>query len=159
MVRAIGRDNDSTLESEKQFTPGRATKMLPLIRRIVADMVAINQSIQRQKEQLEGIDALPSTIEHSNYQEELRDIRSSLADDEARLQECVSELASLGVTPHLPIDGSVDFPATLNRRAVSLCWHPDDDAVRFWHEVGGEGSDASQIRQRVEGQKFGDSLN
>ena len=40
MVRAIGNDNDSTLQSNAEFTPARATQMLPLVGAIVADTVS-----------------------------------------------------------------------------------------------------------------------
>ena len=155
MVRAIRDNNDSTAGAV-HFTPSSATIMLPLVRRIVADLIRLNEAIESQKEQLKGIDRLPETIERTDYQEELRDIRASLSDDQKRLQVCLGELAALGLEPHLPIDGGVDFPAMLNRRRVRLCWHPDDERVDHWHEPG----QSSDSRQKVDPQSFGqESLN
>lgn len=151
MVRAIGNGNDSTVQSGS-FTPASAAQMLPLIRRIVADMITLNESIERQKEQLRGLDDLTDTIDQAHYQEELNDIRVSLADDEARLEKCLAELAALGVEPHLPINGYVDFPTTLNRRPVRLCWHPDDPTVAHWHEPG----TPPQSRSRIDDLEFGE---
>jgi hypothetical protein len=155
MVRAIRDNNDSTV-GEVHFTPSSATVMLPLVRRIVADLVHLNEAIESQQEQLKGIDRLPETIERADYQEELRDIRTSLSDDQKRLQMCLGELAALGLEPHLPIDGGVDFPAMLNRRRVRLCWHPDDERVDHWHESG----QSPESRKKVDPHTFGqESLN
>ena len=145
MVRAIG--NDSALDSPRGFTPARASKTLPLVRRIVADMISLTESIDRQREQLRGLDDLTDPIEHVHYQEEVSDIRLSLADDEKRLKNCIAELGALGVEPHLPFDGYVDFPAILNRRPVCLCWHSDDQTISHWHEEG----DSAKHRKRIEG--------
>lgn len=150
MVRALSNDNDSAAGSVR-FTPSSATVMLPLVRRIVADMVRLQRAIAVQQEQIKGIDRLPETIERAAYQEELRDIRGSLSDDETRLRMCIEELAALGLQPHLPIDGTVDFPALMNRRLVRLCWHPDDERVEHWHENG----ESFRDRKKVDPHSFG----
>ena len=74
-----------------------------------------------------------------------------MSEDEKRLQMCLDELAALGLRPHQPIDGTVDFPALMNRRQVRLCWHPDDERVDHWHEPGESFSD----RKKIDPQAFG----
>ena len=156
MVRAIGNGNDSTVEPENGFTPSRATEMLPLVSRIVADMATLTKTINAQREQLKGVDALSDTISHESYRDELRDIRASLEEDEQRLADCFDELAVLGVRPHHPFDGGVDFPATLNRRPVFLCWMLGEDTVVHWHDPDSQ----PKLRQAIDSQKFGaESLN
>jgi hypothetical protein len=141
MVRAISNNNDSTPGVRSAFTPISATKMLPLVRQIATDMAHLTHSIAAQREQIREIDRLPETMNHVHYQEELSDIRGSLAEDEKRLDECRRELLSLGLETHVPFDGAVDFPTVLNRRRVQLCWLPDDERVEYWHEVGQSGHD------------------
>lgn len=157
MVRAISNNNnDSASGKRTAFTPSSATNMLPLVRRIVADMLQLSRSIDAQREQLRGIDKLAETIDQPDYREELSDIRGSLLDDERRLEFCFRELTALGLEPHQPFDGSIDFPAVLNRRQVRLCWCPDDERVEHWHEVG----KSVQTRQKIDPAKFGlESLN
>ena len=157
MVRAVSdKNNDPKVGIRTEFTPIAATKMLPLVRRIVADIIQLSHSIDVQREQLRGIDALPETIDQPDYREELSDIRGSLADDEQRLEACNSELLALGLQAHVPFDGSVDFPAVMNRRSVRLCWQPEDDSVEHWHEVG----QSKDQRKKIDAQKFGvESLN
>jgi hypothetical protein len=157
MVRAISNKNgDSSVGLRSEFTPVAATKMLPLVRSIVADIIQLSHVIEVRRERLRGIDALPATSDHPDYRDELSDIRGSLADDEHRLEACLSELLSLGLEAHLPFDGSVDFPAVLNRRQVRLCWQPEDQQVDHWHEIG----QTKEQRQKIGAQQFGvESLN
>ena len=151
MVRAISNNNDPTLGVQSDFTPVLATKMLPLVRRIAEDMLQLTQSIAAQREQIRDIDQLPETMEHADYQEELSDIRGTLAEDEKRLDDCRRELASLGLEAHVPFDGAIDFPSNLNRRRVQLCWLPEDESVAYWHEVG----QTRQDRKQIGSQEFG----
>lgn len=151
MVRAISNQNDSALRDDGDFTPGSATKMLPLVRRIAMEMLELNRCISNQREQIRGIDELPQTIAHADYQDELADIRSSLREAEERFEDCRRELAELGLETHLPFDGAIDFPSVLNRRRVQLCWLPDEERVEYWHEVGQTLLD----RKKINSQDFG----
>lgn len=151
MVRAISNNNDPSLGIQVEFTPSAATKMLPLVRRIAADMLELTRAIAAQREQIREIDRLPETMEHVDYQDELSDIRGSLADDEKRLDDCRRELTSLGVEAHVPFDGAIDFPSVMNRRRVQLCWLPEDDRVEFWHEIG----QTRQDRKKIGSNEFG----
>ena len=135
MVRAIS-ENDSPNPTIVTFTTTTATQMLPLVRRIVDDLLSLDRAIKAQKEQILGIDQLGSTIDQPDYQEELSDIRGSLDSAERRFDSFLSELTSLGVSPHLPFDGTVDFPTVVNRRQARLCWQPGEEKVEYWHEIG-----------------------
>jgi hypothetical protein len=152
MVGVIRDENNGNpVERDLQLTPERATAMLPLVRRIVAELTRLSQSIATRRLQVEGVSQLQGTSSFPAYQEELNDIHSTIEQEEERLRECLLELTSLGIEPHYPIDGSVDFPASLNRRGVRLCWNPNDDAVIHWHEVGEPATD----RKRIDPQTFG----
>ncbi len=135
MVRAINDKSGSTPNRDRIFTPVQATAMLPLIRRIASDLVALSQSIQTQRSQIREIDRMTVTIEIAEYRDELRDIRTSLEADEASIESCLAELVALGVLPHDPIDGGVDFPGIMNRRSVRFCWLPGEPIVQYWHET------------------------
>ena len=147
MVRAISNNNQNNANEEREvtFTPSRATKMLPLVRRIVGDILSLQASIRIQSEQLEGIDSLPSTIQLPDYQEEVNDIRASLAGEQAKLDACLSELNSLGVQLDQPFSGNVDFPAVWNRRPICLCWRPGDAEVMYFHELGQSAADRKKL--------------
>ncbi len=147
MVRAIhNSDEHSPSKVGEPFTVETATATLPLVRRIVADMEQLHETVERQRERLSVIDQLQGTTDQPDYQDELADIRESMHGEEERLAACVRELNALGLEPHTPFDGSVDFPAVINRRAVCLCWHPSDQGVEYWHEMG----EPSSARQKLD---------
>jgi len=136
MVRALHDNDDPTVGPTGPFTPGQASQMLPLIRHIVRDLLQLQRAVTAQRDQLRGLDQVCEPMDQTAYREELSDIRGSLAEDEQRLQDCIRELTEIGVEIHQPFDGSVDFPALMNRRLVRLCWKPTDERVEYWHEVG-----------------------
>ncbi|TWU24186.1 hypothetical protein Pla52o_21100 [Novipirellula galeiformis] len=140
MVRALPSNDGSLPPQAVLFTPARATEMLPLLKTIMRDAMHLNQSIQRQRNQIEGIDRLAETIDHPSYRDEVNDIRGTLVADEARLDQCIMELTRLGVEPHLPLNGSIDFPAILHRQAVRLCWTLGEESVEYWHDIGQDAS-------------------
>lgn len=134
MVRAISNNSGSSPTCDRVFTRLEATATLPLVSRIVSDLMSLNQSILTQRTQIREIDRMTGTIPIAEYRDELGDMRSTLHADEARFEKCLAELLSIGVVPHQPIDGGVDFPGVLNRRSVRFCWIPGEDKVDFWHE-------------------------
>tara|TARA_R110002049_G_scaffold47902_1_gene138345 strand:+ start:33158 stop:33631 length:474 start_codon:yes stop_codon:yes gene_type:complete len=157
MVRAI-RDDNGGLPADQHisFTPENATAMLPLVRRIVDELTRLSQSIEAQRRQVRGVADLNETSSQPDYQDELNDIHSTIAEEEERLQSCLQELSALGIEPHMPINGYVDFPTSLNRRGVQLCWHPGEKEVSHWHEIG----EAAEDRKRIDHHKFGnETLN
>ncbi|WP_345682316.1 DUF2203 domain-containing protein [Novipirellula caenicola] len=120
----------------KMFTPEAATEMLPLLRIILRDALQLSHSIERQRDQIAGIDRLAERMDHPSYRDEVHDIRVSLADEEAKLERCLVELSELGVTPHLPLNGIIDFPTIVNRQPACLCWSLGEDSVDYWHDPG-----------------------
>ncbi len=114
--------------------------MLPLLRTILRDALQLSQAIDRQRDQIAGIDKLAETMDHPSYRDEVNDIRVTLADEEARLEQCIIELTELGVEPHLPLNGNIDFPAIVNRQPACLCWMLGENSVDFWHNVGQDAS-------------------
>ncbi|MAI69799.1 MAG: hypothetical protein CMM01_02675 [Rhodopirellula sp.] len=150
MVRAIqNSDEHSPSKVGEPFTVETATATLPLVRRIVADMERLHKTVQRQRERLSVIDQLQDSTDQPEYQEELADIRGSMQGEEQQFEACVRELNALGVEPHIPFNASVDFPAVINRRAVCLCWHPGDDGVEYWHEMGEPASARRKLEKQV----------
>lgn len=109
---------------KKYFTQEEATKMLPLVKVIVADISTLAHSMRERHEKLEDLEG---------YGRE--EIEDSLANDQHRLQELVDELQELGVELKDFFTGLVDFPCWSHDREVCLCWKLDEPAIGYWHEV------------------------
>lgn len=51
------------------------------------------------------------------------------------LREEIEALAARNIVLRDADTGLIDFPARREGRLVYLCWRPDEDRVRYWHEV------------------------
>jgi hypothetical protein len=100
------------------FTPARANRALPLVRRIVADI------LDRSRE-LRGHAALSDNPKAD----------PEIAALEREIRDLVRELENLGCQFKDPSfeTGLVDFPAEIGGRAVLLCWRSDEDRVAHYH--------------------------
>ena len=115
-----------------QYTVDQANATLPLVRRIVEDIVANHQ---RWRERVLEFDLLASTVRAdapSGRATELEREAESLARD---IDGCERELAALGITLKDRRLGLVDFPAVLEGRDVWLCWRLGEPDIRFYHEI------------------------
>ena len=137
------------LDCTEHFTPESASKLLPLIERIVREMSELSDDMDGHRAQLSGLSEIQKTIVGNAYEDELEDVRRSFLKVEEQFNSCQKELKALGVETHEPFDGAVDFPANLDRRRVNLCWRPGETAVTHWHELHEGGEKRNQLDETV----------
>lgn len=114
------------------YTAEQANRALPLIRRIVDDLVACYADWQ----------AAVSRFEYatSRARAEAPDPDADRFQREAQvlaeqIEGFVAELDELGVECRAFETGLVDFPGELAGRPVYFCWMKGEPAVGHWHEV------------------------
>ena len=116
----------------KHFTVEQANRTLPLVRRIVADIVRAHE---RWRETVSAFELVSARVRAGNPDPEA----DRLQQDAGRLAEdiaaCVRELEELGVEFKGYDLGLVDFPARAGDRDVYLCWRLGEPAVQYWHET------------------------
>jgi hypothetical protein len=103
----------------KFFTPAEATATLPLVRRIVADILAAGQSMRQLAEQ-QGFIPDAST--------EFQALKNDIL-------RCFDELEELGCSYrdwNFSV-GLVDFPARFGDDEVLLCWKSDEPTLMYYH--------------------------
>jgi hypothetical protein len=115
------------------FTPEQATRMLPLVRRIVRDIVDYYAQWQRAVGEFEMATAGLRADAPSPEAEALQRQVQRLA---AEIERFRLELESLGVQLKGFDQGLVDFPSERDGRPILLCWKLDEPEVGFWHEAG-----------------------
>ncbi len=105
----------------KYFTPAEARRTLPLVKKIVKDILDTSREMRLLAEELNGkvesdpdIQKLGTDIE--NFLSELEEIGCFFKDWNFIL-------------------GLVDFPSVIDNREVFLCWKSDEDDIRFYHDV------------------------
>ncbi|MCH8126767.1 DUF2203 domain-containing protein [candidate division KSB1 bacterium] len=106
---------------KKYYTPVEASKTLPLVKRIVYDILEIGQRIGT-------LNLMQKDGEADNPEvEELVD----------KLNGYLAELEQIGCyfkDWNFTI-GLVDFPAKINGKEVLLCWRSDEDNLKYYHDI------------------------
>lgn len=115
----------------KPFTVEQANRTLPLVRRIVEDIVRDYAIWQERVRDFELAQAVARADAPAPEVERLQREAQGLA---AEIAAFVAELESLGVEFKGFDQGLVDFPAVLGGRDVYLCWQLGEPAVQYWHD-------------------------
>lgn len=118
-----------TLKVTLPYTAVQANRALPLVRRIVADLVGHFRHWEEAVRQVDltSHDNRLENAEAERWQKETLRLA-------AEIEDCVGELAELGVEVRALDIGLVDFPGTLDGRDVYFCWMLGESAVTQWHE-------------------------
>ncbi len=114
------------------WTPDRANKALPLVRRIVDDLVHWYAEWQELVERFE-LAALRSTAERPDAEAER--LAGEVQRAAREVQGFVAELTSLGIEVKSLETGLLDFPGERDGRPVHYCWQRGEPTVSHWHEI------------------------
>ena len=106
--------------SSKYFTPLEATRCLPLVSKIVTEILAKGQRMK--------------TVLAQDVTEEFVDEIEVLEDEMKSLMQELEELGCFFKDWNFEI-GLVDFPAIINGQPVMLCWRSDETKLRWYHGI------------------------
>lgn len=105
----------------KYFTPAEARKTLPLVRKIIKDILDTSKEMRLLADDLEGsiqdnpqIKRMTESI--NGFMRELEEIGCFYKDWNFMI-------------------GLVDFPSIIESNEVYLCWKSDEDDIKFYHEI------------------------
>ena len=120
-------------EEAKVFTVESANRTLPLVRRIVNDIVAEHPRWQElvARHEVVAANSGPEWGESPEQQSLRREIDAVAA----RINGYVAELEAIGCLLKGFEHGLVDFYGRYEGRTICLCWRHGEDAVSHWHEV------------------------
>ncbi len=115
----------------KRFTVEQANATLPLVRKIVADIVA---QYRVWNEKLNEIDLVAASGRAADNEtaDRLAGEAQAIARD---IEGFRRELADLGIEMKDPGMGLIDFPSTMGSRPICLCWRLGESEVGYWHEI------------------------
>lgn len=111
------------------FTVEKANRALPLVQRIVADIVKQHKKVCALEERCHM--RRPNVSE-----EEQARLGRQYSIEIEKLRDFAEELAAVGCDLKDWRRGLIDFAANYQGREVELCWHLGEDRVAYWHEVG-----------------------
>lgn len=114
------------------YTAELANRALPLVSRIVSDIVTLYPRWRERVGELELMAAVSTADASERRARELEREAQGIAEE---IDGCIRELRDLGLEYRLPLDsGLVDFPGEMDGRAVWLCWRYGEEHVAWWHE-------------------------
>jgi hypothetical protein len=113
---------------KRRFTLEQANKTLPLVSRIVSDIVKAHEVATSLQAKIEA--ANPSTSSSDQQQSE-----TELEHKLDRLQTLVDELSEVGCELKDYQTGLVDFVGRHQGRDVYLCWKLGEGKIGYWHEL------------------------
>lgn len=112
------------LRPKRRFTVAQANKTLPLVRRIVGDIVKTHGLIlrlQAETEKSSGSDPVAT--------------QGRLDESVGRLEEFVDELTEVGCELKDYQVGLIDFVGRHDSHDVHLCWKLGEPEIGYWHEM------------------------
>lgn len=106
----------------KYFNPAEARKTLPLVKKIVNDILRATREMRLIADEISG------TVEDNTQ------IKKMAKEVNGFLEE-LEEIGCFYKDTNFQI-GLVDFPAMINGEEVYLCWRSDEDDILYYHEMG-----------------------
>ena len=117
---------------DKIFTVDEANRSLPLVRRIVEDLVRDHHLWEEKVREFE-IATAGSSPERPDVIAELLQMEAQrLAKD---IESYIAELNDLGVICKGMNVGLVDFRGQMEGREIFYCWKLGEPRVMYWHEI------------------------
>lgn len=120
-----------TEPGSRTFTVEQANRTLPLVRRIVRDIVEGHRSWARA---VRAYEAAAAWARADSPHDELGTLEADVRRIAGEIDGCLRELRELGVDFKGFDLGLVDFPGERDGRPVCLCWKLGEDEVMYWHE-------------------------
>jgi hypothetical protein len=114
------------------FTVERANRTLPLVRKIVEDVV---RQHRLWREKILELDLVASTARAGEPRERAEELERDALALAKEIDGFQQELAQLGIELKDRRLGLVDFPSEMNGRQILLCWRLGEPEIQFWHDV------------------------
>ncbi|HEX5817551.1 MAG TPA: DUF2203 domain-containing protein [Gemmatimonadales bacterium] len=121
------------MKEPRLFTREEAERTLPLVQRIVRDLMLEHPAWRRavaRYEVLAGA-ARPGEAESAEMVAAQHDVEAHAS----RIEGYLGELQQVGCVFKGFEDGLVDFYALRDDRLVFLCWRYGEDRITHWHEL------------------------
>ena len=109
---------------KRRFTLAQANSALPLVKRIVGDIVKTHGLILRLQAEMDRVSG-----------KEQATAQGQLDASVGRLEDYVDELSEVGCELKDYQVGLIDFVGRHQSRDVYLCWKLGEEQIAYWHEM------------------------
>jgi hypothetical protein len=127
--------SDKSNPGETILTLSTARNMVPLVQRILQDVLQCRQELARMQPEQSWLDSQRRTLA---WPDRLRryQLKEAIAAQEEYLSQVLGELESLGVTLLDQVKGQVGFPTLVNGRRAFFSWRLGEESLKHWHFAG-----------------------
>lgn len=115
----------------KRFTVEEANKTLPLVRRIVEDVVRQHRVW---RERILELDLVASSTRADETRARALELETDAQNLAREIDGYQRELDELGIQLKDRRIGLVDFPSEIGGKRVLLCWRLGEPEVQYWHD-------------------------
>ena len=125
-------------KSRKKRSPldlGTARRMLPLVQRIVTDIVTDAEQLARFAFEQDGLDRNKTTLSWPERQRRYA-VQTEVTRLQGRIDDQRRELDTLGAVLTNRSLGHVGFPTVVNGKPAYFSWQLGEEGVNFWHFDG-----------------------
>lgn len=116
---------------KRLFTVEEANKTLPLVRRILDDVV---RQHRLWREKILELDLVASSSRVGDPRDRAEVLEREAQELAREIDGYQRELEDLGIQLKDRRLGLVDFPSEIGGRRVLLCWRLGEAEVQFWHD-------------------------
>ena len=114
------------------FTVDQADRTLPLVRKIVEDVV---REHRRWQEAIVELDLISAGANPALPDPRVVALEKRIQKMAREVDGFQAELESLGIQLKDRRIGLIDFPSEFDGRPVLLCWQLGEPSVQFWHDA------------------------
>ena len=122
-------DHSAAGGEKRVFSVEQANSSLPLVKRIVHDIIQTADKMRDYQEQYESLESEGDPGQAESTMGELTKAREAY-------QQFRGELSALGCRLCDERSGTVEFPAIVNGRQVILSWRVGESQINHWHDLG-----------------------
>jgi len=117
----------------KYFTLAEANRTLPLVKRIVADLITLHPEWRDLVAQYELVSG-QARAEWGESTDQLA-LRGRIDDIARQINDFLLELDQIGCVFKGFEPGLVDFYGKLDEKEIFWCWKQGEDRIEHWHEL------------------------
>ncbi|MGH7482281.1 MAG: DUF2203 domain-containing protein [Longimicrobiales bacterium] len=121
------------MSDPRRFSLEEANRTLPLVRRVIDDIVTAYGSLQARVEEYN--DLAQGTTEDPATAGRAAALRDELEAGAREIDEFLRELEQIGCQLKGFDEGLVDFHAEWRDRPILLCWKLGERRIEWWHEL------------------------
>lgn len=127
---------------ERLLTLGTARQMVPLVARIVQDILDSRHELALLRPEQVRLDRERRSLDWPERSRRYQ-LQDRIIAEENRLQGALEELDGLGVILLDPLKGQIGFPTLVNDRRAFFSWKLGEERLNHWHFLG------EKVRRRI----------